>query len=857
MKILKNLLLIFILLFAGNLFSQILIKELPATKFPDNINLFLGESSTRNIINLNGNWSVHQPDKKDKTTNISVPASFKGEEDLVFVKSFSISQEQAENKRLQLVFLGLSYSAEVVLNNYVIYKHPGGEFPFKVDLPDNLLSYQKNNLLEVKINHKLESENTIPSKQRFLFPESFGGIIRDVYIKVLPLVEFSNLDFSTRVSGNSASIKIDTKINNFNKNGNDTIPNANLFNYKVQLISPAGTNSISDEQNQFELGANKEKLFSKNYDIANPVLWNPQSPASYILRLQIFRGNDLIDEVLHNIAFYSLQVNDDELLLNGNPFTLTGTTYFSSFQNFGNMITYKQMEEDLNLIKSMGFNSIRFAKHAPHPYLLELCREKGLLALIELPVNSLPEIISGKDNFLERSRSYLNQYLSNYKDFSAVAAIGLGSSYLSNSGDHANFISNLAGIVKDNYSKLTYASFIGFELLEIKSLDLYGIEIFDKQISDYEIAYDNLKRKFGKGKVFISEATYPAYFGGTNGYLNPYSLEAQAKYFSDLIDFANNNDLSGYFINSAFNYRGDYPSVTAGYTENALYKIGILDENRNPNSLSQKVIFSKLNDAEKVTIPIGSKKDDMPLVFVIAVVVVVMILGVLVNSKRKFREDATRALFRPYNFFADIRDHRMFSFFQANILMIILSLCSSLLLVNLLFFLRTNILFEKILLAFGSESLMRNISYLAWNPNEAIIWLSVISLTIFIFLTIIIKVASLFVKNRVFYSSIYYTFAWAFLPLILLLPLGLMLYKILSADAISLYLLIALVIFNFWIYLRLVKGIYVIFDVNPGPVYFYSLAIIFFIISGVLIYFQFTNSTIYYVINAYKQYMLM
>ena len=93
-------------------------------------------------------------------------------------------------------------------------------------------------------------------------------------------------------------------------------------------------------------------------------------------------------------------------------------------------------------------------------------------------------------------------------------------------------------------------------------------------------------------------------------------------------------------------------------------------------------------------------------------------------------------------------------------------------------------------------------------------------------LSVLVKGGAFFVRNRVYYSSAYFTVIWSFLPLLLLIPLGIILYRVLSADIVNGYVYLALIIFSIWIFYRLMKGIYVIFDVNSGSVYFYSLLII-------------------------------
>jgi hypothetical protein len=50
------------------------------------------------------------------------------------------------------------------------------------------------------------------------------------------------------------------------------------------------------------------------------------------------------------------------------------------------------------------------------------------------------------------------------------------------------------------------------------------------------------------------------------------------------------------------------------------------------------------------------------------------------------------------------------------------------------------------------------------------------------------------------------------------------------------------------------KGIYVIFDINPGRVYFYSILIVVVLISAVVLYYEIKNSFIDYLLLTLKQY---
>ena len=245
------------------------------------------------------------------------------------------------------------------------------------------------------------------------------------------------------------------------------------------------------------------------------------------------------------------------------------------------------------------------------------------------------------------------------------------------------------------------------------------------------------------------------------------------------------------------------------------------------------------------------------MIFVISGLLLALIMGVLVNSGRKFREDCSRALLRPYNFFADVRDQRIMSGYHSTLLAVIIAAISALTIDNLLFYVRESVVFEKVLLSFGSKGIMKIFSYLAWHPTSALIWLTAVFVFVFILLTVFIKAASFFVRNKIFTASAYFTVIWSFLPLVLLIPVGIVLYRALSADIINIYIYIVLAFFILWVFYRLIKGVYVIFDANAGSVYFYSILIILIIVGGFLLIYQMKNSVIDYLQLTFKQYNIL
>jgi hypothetical protein len=842
-------------------FSQIVFREVPDYKIHLRDSLFFDLTETRSIIPLNGKWSV-QPadDDKAQKVTVSVPSIFEGEDELVFEKEFELTRSQIINNTLELVFFSINYTADISLNNTIIYRHSGGEYPFKVTLPRDILLNDKKNVLSLKLIYELNSNNSIPQKQRFLFPQNHGGITGDVYIHLKPDFYIAKEKISKSFSSDykNVSLEIESLIKNNRIRGiSSGIDNLNVYGLIVSISDAAGNIIKELPAYNFTLDRNKDITITQKLDLPGAVLWSPETPSSYILKQQLVKSDSLIDKKQKLVSLYDLKSGEESIKLNGNDYLLKGTTYYPGSEVYGKLISYDQMESDIILIKEAGFNSVRFAKSTIHPYFLSLCDKYGLLAFIEIPIDGVPSGIAGDESFMSRSKEFLHNYISFYGEYSSFAAIGFGGTYLPELEEHFSLISILAGDAKEKSNLLTYASFAGSNLKSIENLDLFGLELMKEVAANSDEHLKELQNNLGKGKVFFSSVTYPVYIGGSDGYLNEYSFEAQAKYYEEFFDYVSQSKVPGFFINSFTDYFGDYSSLLCNGSDRNLYRIGLMDENRSKNRISYKVVYSKLNNLEKVTIPIGSKKDDSPMIFIVFGLLLAIFMGVLVNSGRKFRDDASRALLRPYNFFSDVRDQRIISASHTTLLGLIVAAVVALILSNVLFHLKTSLVFEHLLLAFASTSFMKTANYLAWHPFTSLLWLTAFNIVLFVIVSLIIKIASLFVKTRVYIISIYFTFIWALLPVVLLIPVGIILYRVLLAGSINIYIYLGLGFVHLWVLYRLFKGIHVLFDTKPGTVYFYGILFILASIGFVLFYFGLKHSTIQYLLFAFKQFNIL
>jgi len=327
-----------------NIFSQVVIKTINSGL--PKIYANYSNSEKREIIDFNSNWEIKSEAESKDAKTISLPASFASENSLFFEKTFTLDNDSTNKSIYVLHFLGISYSADVYLNDVVIYKKPVGNVPFSVELPNNLLNGGSTNKLSIFIKSELDSRTTIPLYQRFLFPKNDGGILRDVFLEIVPHEHFNIVRYSTNVNENlnDAHLDLDFEFLNFNKTENGN------YNISVKILD---NNKRTISEKNYKLNSNTDSK-TISFDLRNPKLWSPKHPTRYLAVIKLSKKDSLIDAVAKDIQFTRFENRPDGIFLNGKVFHPIGVTYINSNLDKGTLTNYTQLRNDLGIIKELG-----------------------------------------------------------------------------------------------------------------------------------------------------------------------------------------------------------------------------------------------------------------------------------------------------------------------------------------------------------------------------------------------------------------------------------------------------------------------------------------------------------------------
>lgn len=132
---------------------------------------------------------------------------------------------------------------------------------------------------------------------------------------------------------------------------------------------------------------NKDFINIKN-KINNVDVWSDEEPNLYNLRIQLIDGKKVIEESNIKVGFRRIEIRNGVIYLNNNRLLIKGVNRHEFNCDTGRVITKKQIEEDLKLLKANNFNAVRTSHYPNVPYFYDVCDELGLIVMDEASIET-------------------------------------------------------------------------------------------------------------------------------------------------------------------------------------------------------------------------------------------------------------------------------------------------------------------------------------------------------------------------------------------------------------------------------------------------------------------------------------
>ena len=412
--------------------------------------------AARRTIKLMDDWMFTYPNEKKRLVNLPHTWNALDGQDggndyfrgtCVYEKNVP-KPDFREDERVYLQFHGVNASARVFLNGKKICSHHNGYSTFRADVTGELA---EENVLRVEVDNS-KNETVYPQVADFTF---YGGIYRDVEFLIVSETHFDldhyggpGIKISTDVHGTTGIVRVQAfvqsasadiqqhkddaqqqndaqqhKAGRRSRLGNEPLSAADVFSGRAGQFHSADCldeNDLEKQGLQAELELKdaggvtvaRSQGLSAVFEAEDAHLWNGvKDPYLYKVTASIKRDGEILDQIESACGIRTFSVDADKgFFLNGASYPLRGASRHQDWKGIGNAISTGQMDEDMELIREVGANTIRLAHYQHNQYFYDLCDRYGMVVWAEIPYISA-HMPGGRENtFFQMKELIIQNY---------------------------------------------------------------------------------------------------------------------------------------------------------------------------------------------------------------------------------------------------------------------------------------------------------------------------------------------------------------------------------------------------------------------------------------------------------------
>jgi len=813
----------------------------------------------RPMLPLDGEWE-YKINEKDSYQKVILPASCEFWGEISFRRNF-VPDSSFTDRFFRLICYGINYYCRIFINEKFIGSHAGGYSSFAYNIGDGVIKINQKNVIEIKVDTRLNSRSTIPHRFQLDGIRQTAGIFRSIYLLAIPEFSIEEVNVDYQLFPDLSRCELDLNFNLKDRIDNITNQESNgqLPVCYIEIRTKDSDRPIVQARQEIDA---RDYLLSRTIstklDIKQPKLWSPESPHLYLLRIQLWQGRQLIDQVDQSLGIKRIDFQERNIYLNGRRLVLKGVNWVENYRmDGGALFDRKQLVKDLEMIKQLQANAIRVVQHQAHPMLTTACDSLGLLLLQEIPLNWMPTPRFALDIFVGLCQDYLNETINRDRGHVSAFGWGIGGHLLFSDPATKNFIERIIRSANNDSDQPVYVW--NSPPLSASNNDsdvIAGISIFNLEKNQIQHNLSEwIEQSQGAIDLVLSYGSpqWAASTGNDNRSLfEEYQVLQIVNAWQTINSFP---EIDGYFISTLSDYQGNHTStVYKNCNGNNLRPFGLTDISRTKRAAFEtvKALYQEGKTRFNPGIDI---KHEPPAVFAVIGLATILIFLFVINSRRYFRENFKRIFIHPHGFYVDLRDGRKIPASQTVLMAFFISVGCGLVLASLLMFFKNHPIIDQLMtIILPWQNLKMKICYISWNPGWAILFFTVFCFLVFILIALYFKFFSIVTRKKCSIGRCLIIPFWLGGNLIIFIPLGMVLYRLLQYQHIVIAILILLLLIMIWFIFRVAKGMRVMYIWTIGRALFVMTLTIVVLIVGILYYYQFHHGLVDYLRFYYQIY---
>ncbi len=275
-------------------------------------------------------------------------------------------------KRIYWHFDGALDGAEVFVNGQKAGYHESGYTAWDIDLT-GLIKPGQPNLLAVRVSKTTPSDDAETGDF-----QAMGGIYRDTSLIAVPQTRMDDIVVRTPLAANYRDATLVTQVHVTGTPGQTVAVTGKLYRRDGHSagVSLSGTGS---------LGQDGTALVAMSAPVTAPALWSAEKPNLYYVVFSMTSNGKPVEQAEERFGFKQIEVKNNVVLWNGMPIKCTGVCRHDFWSDRGFALTEANWVKDLTLMKAANINAVRTSHYNHAQRFLELCDEKGMYILDEVP----------------------------------------------------------------------------------------------------------------------------------------------------------------------------------------------------------------------------------------------------------------------------------------------------------------------------------------------------------------------------------------------------------------------------------------------------------------------------------------
>ncbi|WP_419194738.1 glycoside hydrolase family 2 TIM barrel-domain containing protein [Novipirellula herctigrandis] len=317
-------------------------------------------------VTLPHDWAIAGPfEPKYNARNGGLPFHGTG----WYRKRFSLPTD-AKGKAISVAFDGAMYNAHVYINGKFLGNRPFGYVGFQFDLSEHLkFGEGESNVIAVKMSPEDLSTRWYPG----------AGIYRNTWLEIndpIHVGQWGTYVTTPEITDSYAKVAVRTTIENSSDNASNPTIVTSVLDEKGKVVAETSGELAVDGRSIADL--------NQHLKVSNPIRWDVENPYRYQVRTEVLLSGKVVDTYTTPLGIRTIEYSANKgFLLNGIHVPIQGVCLHHDNGPLGAISNRRAIERKLQIMKSMGVNSVRTSHNPPSPELVESADQLGILLQVE------------------------------------------------------------------------------------------------------------------------------------------------------------------------------------------------------------------------------------------------------------------------------------------------------------------------------------------------------------------------------------------------------------------------------------------------------------------------------------------